>query len=135
VRRFESCRGRFFKTSRNASWPAATLRVPVWLFRHLPSPDAVAVLPALAGITGTSYLHPGTLVAGFRTAALISGAMCAAGGLLAAFTFTNPAHLPGPPGRPHQKSVSTAASTRHRSQSLLAKQPARNDRSPAQEAI
>ncbi len=39
---------------------------------------AVAVLPALAGITGTSYLHPGALAAGFRTAALISGAMCAA---------------------------------------------------------
>jgi len=36
---------------------------------------AVAVLPALAGITGTSYLHPGALATGFRTAALISGAM------------------------------------------------------------
>jgi EmrB/QacA subfamily drug resistance transporter len=55
---------------------------------------AVAVLPALAGITGTSYLHPAALAAGFRTAALISGAMCAAGGLLAAFTITNPAHVP-----------------------------------------
>src|SRR5262245_16553442 len=39
---------------------------------------AVAVLPALAGITGTSYLHPDALAAGFRTAALISGAVCAA---------------------------------------------------------
>jgi MFS family permease len=61
---------------------------------------AVAVLPALAGITGTAYLHPAALAAGFRTAALISGAMCAAGGLLAAFTITNPVHVPGPAGAP-----------------------------------
>jgi hypothetical protein len=59
---------------------------------------AVAVLPALAGITGTSYLYPGELVAGFRTAALISGAMCAAGELLAAVTITNPARVPQPTG-------------------------------------
>src|SRR5215510_12408757 len=59
---------------------------------------AVAVLPALAGITGTSYLHPDALAAGFRTAALISGAMCAAGGLLAAVTITNPARAPRPAG-------------------------------------
>jgi MFS family permease len=52
---------------------------------------AVAVLPALAGITGTAYLHPDALAAGFRIAALISGAICAAGGLLAAFTISNPA--------------------------------------------
>jgi MFS family permease len=39
---------------------------------------AVAILPALAGITGTAYLHPDTLAAGFRTAVLISGALCAA---------------------------------------------------------
>jgi hypothetical protein len=63
-------------------------------------PLAVAILPTLAGITGTSYLHPGALVAGFRTAALISGAMCAAGGLFAAFTITNPAHAPWPTGVP-----------------------------------
>jgi EmrB/QacA subfamily drug resistance transporter len=54
---------------------------------------AVAALPALTGITGTAYLHPDALAAGFRSAALISGAMCAAGGLLAAVTITNPAHL------------------------------------------
>ena len=52
---------------------------------------AVAVLPALAGITGTAYLHPDALAAGFRTAVLISGGLCAAGGLLAAVTVTNPA--------------------------------------------
>jgi EmrB/QacA subfamily drug resistance transporter len=51
---------------------------------------AVAVLPALAGITGTVYLHPDALAAGFRTAVLISAGMCVAGGVLAAFTITNP---------------------------------------------
>jgi EmrB/QacA subfamily drug resistance transporter len=59
---------------------------------------AVAVLPALAGITGTAYLHPDALAAGFRTAALISGAMCAAGGLLASVTITNPARVPSAAG-------------------------------------
>ena len=61
---------------------------------------AVAVLPALAGITGTAYLHPDALAAGFRTAVLISGAMCAAGGLLAAVTITNPPRVPRPAGAP-----------------------------------
>jgi hypothetical protein len=56
---------------------------------------AVAVLPALAGITGTSYLHPAALAAGFRTAVLISGVTCAAGGVLAALTITNPQRVPG----------------------------------------
>src|SRR5215813_11116674 len=51
---------------------------------------AVAVLPALAGITGKVYLHPDALAAGFKTAVLISGGLCAAGGLLAAITITNP---------------------------------------------
>jgi len=51
---------------------------------------AVAVLPALAGITGAAYLHPDALAAGFRTAVLISAGLCAAGGVLAAFTITNP---------------------------------------------
>ena len=61
---------------------------------------AVAVLPALAGITGTSYLHPDALAAGFRTAALISGALCAAGGVLAAFTITNPERVARPADAP-----------------------------------
>jgi EmrB/QacA subfamily drug resistance transporter len=58
---------------------------------------AIAVLPALAGITGDTYLHPAALAAGFRTAALISGALCAAGGLLAAVTITNPPRVLGAP--------------------------------------
>jgi EmrB/QacA subfamily drug resistance transporter len=51
---------------------------------------AVAALPELAGITGSAYLHPDALAAGFRTAVFISGGLCAAGGLLAAATITNP---------------------------------------------
>jgi EmrB/QacA subfamily drug resistance transporter len=61
---------------------------------------AVAVLPALAGITGTAYLHPGALAAGFRTAVLIAAVLCAAGGLLAALTITNPARAPRSAGAP-----------------------------------
>ena len=61
---------------------------------------AVAVLPALAGITGTAYLHPHALAAGFRTAVLISAATCAAGGLLAAVTITNPPRAPRAAGAP-----------------------------------
>jgi EmrB/QacA subfamily drug resistance transporter len=63
---------------------------------------AVAILPALAGITGTAYLHPDALAAGFRTAVLISAVLCAAGGLLAAVTITNPAREhsgAAPPGQ------------------------------------
>jgi EmrB/QacA subfamily drug resistance transporter len=52
---------------------------------------AVAVLPALAGITGQSYLHPAALAHGFRVAAVISAVFCAAGGVLAALTIRNPA--------------------------------------------
>jgi EmrB/QacA subfamily drug resistance transporter len=61
---------------------------------------AVAVLPALAGITGAVYLHPHALAAGFRTAVLISGGLCAAGGLLAAVTIVNPRRTPRPVGTP-----------------------------------
>jgi EmrB/QacA subfamily drug resistance transporter len=51
---------------------------------------AVAVLPALAGITGDSYLHKAALAQGFKTAAIISAGFCAAGGVLAAVTIRNP---------------------------------------------
>jgi EmrB/QacA subfamily drug resistance transporter len=52
---------------------------------------AVAVLPALAGISGTSYLHPQEFASGFRTAVAISAVACAAGGLVAAIAIRNPA--------------------------------------------
>jgi len=55
---------------------------------------AVAVLPALAGITGDAYLHPAELTKGFHTAVLIAAAAAAAAGLLAAATIRNPAKRP-----------------------------------------
>jgi EmrB/QacA subfamily drug resistance transporter len=51
---------------------------------------AVAVLPALAGITGDSYLHPAELAHGFKMAALMAAVFCAAGGVLAGLTIRNP---------------------------------------------
>ena len=51
---------------------------------------AVAVLPLLAGLTGAAALESATLAAGFRTAMVISGITCAAGGVLAALTIRNP---------------------------------------------
>jgi EmrB/QacA subfamily drug resistance transporter len=63
---------------------------------------AVAVLPALAGITGQSYLHPAALAHGFKMAALMAAAFCAAGGMLAAATIRNPAQLP--PAQPPRES-------------------------------
>jgi MFS family permease len=70
---------------------------------------AVAVLPALAGITGQAYLHPDALAAGFRIAVLISGGLCAAGGLLAAVTITDPPRSPEPEGMPALEGVPAAA--------------------------
>jgi MFS family permease len=59
---------------------------------------AVAVLPAAAGITGSTYLHPVALQAGFRTAVLIAAAACVLGGVLAALTIRNPGRTaPAPP--------------------------------------
>ena len=51
---------------------------------------AVAVLPPLAGITGTSYLHPAQLSGAFRTAALISGSLCVLGGASSPQGIRNP---------------------------------------------
>jgi EmrB/QacA subfamily drug resistance transporter len=51
---------------------------------------AVAVLPVAAGLTGTVYLHPAALTDGFHRAVLIAAAVCAAGGLLAFATISNP---------------------------------------------
>jgi EmrB/QacA subfamily drug resistance transporter len=55
---------------------------------------AVAVLPALAGISGDVYLHPAALLQGFHTAVLIAAAAAAAGGILAAATIRNPPRRP-----------------------------------------
>jgi EmrB/QacA subfamily drug resistance transporter len=48
---------------------------------------AVAILPVVAGITGNAYLHPAQFASGFRTAMYVSAVVCAAGGVLAAFTI------------------------------------------------
>jgi hypothetical protein len=71
---------------------------PVLSARHLPesrSPDASGTTDYLGAaavvVFLSAYLHPDALAAGFQTAVLISGALCAAGGLLAAVTITNPA--------------------------------------------
>jgi hypothetical protein len=55
---------------------------------------AVAVLPALAGIGGTAYLHGPTMASGFRVAVYVTAIWCAAGGLLAAVGIRNPPQRP-----------------------------------------
>jgi EmrB/QacA subfamily drug resistance transporter len=51
---------------------------------------AVAVLPAIAGITGAAYLHPAVFSHGFHKASLVSGALCVLSGLMAAVLIRNP---------------------------------------------
>jgi len=57
---------------------------------------AVAVLPALAGITGSAYLHPVEFSAGFHRAALICAGLCVLGGALSALAIRNARRAPGP---------------------------------------
>lgn len=52
---------------------------------------AVAVLPALAGIEGTAYLHPQALASGFRMAVYITAGWCVVSGVIAALGIRNPA--------------------------------------------
>ncbi|HSZ39079.1 MAG TPA: DHA2 family efflux MFS transporter permease subunit [Trebonia sp.] len=63
---------------------------------------AVAVLPALAGITGESYLHPAMLGSEFKNAALIAAVFCVAGGVLAAVTIRNPVRDKSAPAAPRE---------------------------------
>ncbi len=51
---------------------------------------AVAILPALSGLSGHSYLHPGEFETGFRYAVVLSGVAAAGGGVLAALLIRNP---------------------------------------------
>jgi hypothetical protein len=53
---------------------------------------AVAVIPAIAGIGGSGYLHPSTLSSGFRTSVWVAASMCVIGGLLAAAGIQNDVH-------------------------------------------
>jgi EmrB/QacA subfamily drug resistance transporter len=70
---------------------------------------AVAVLPALAGITGESYLHPAELAHGFKMAALIAAVFCAAGGVLAALFIRNPSRAEGAETTPQEFTCSLEA--------------------------
>ncbi len=51
---------------------------------------AVAVLPALGGITGDSYLSPHALAHGFQRAVLVAAGWCAVGGIVGAVGIRNP---------------------------------------------
>ena len=51
---------------------------------------AVAVLPAVAGISGRGYGNAALLSGGFRKAMLITASMCALGGSIAAIGIRNP---------------------------------------------
>jgi hypothetical protein len=53
---------------------------------------AVAILPALGGITGLSYLHPALFTIGFQKAVTLAGVAAAFGGLISAAFIRN---LPG----------------------------------------
>ena len=50
---------------------------------------AVAVLPALAGLTSAALSHPAALSEGFHHAVLIAAGLCIAGGLLAGVTISD----------------------------------------------
>lgn len=58
---------------------------------------AVAVLPAAAGLSSTSYLHASEFASGFRTACLLSAGLCVLGGALAAAMIRNPHRVPAAP--------------------------------------
>ncbi|MCU4183390.1 MFS transporter [Acidiferrimicrobium sp. IK] len=51
---------------------------------------AVAVLPVLAGLAGARSLSSHAFAAGYRSAMVIAGCTCIAGGLLAAWSIRNP---------------------------------------------
>ncbi len=58
---------------------------------------AVAVLPAIAGITQQTYADPAQLSDGFQRAVLIAAALCALGGVLAALTIRDDVLAVGEP--------------------------------------
>ena len=69
---------------------------------------AVAVLPALVGISGSSYLHPAELSAAFRKAMIISAVTCALGGVIAAIGIRNPTRAGAAAGESREARVSCA---------------------------
>lgn len=69
---------------------------------------AVAVLPAIGGITGFSYLHADALARGFQRAVLVAGVWCVIGGVVAALGIRNPPVVG--PGRGSRPEVDRTAS-------------------------
>ncbi len=70
---------------------------------------AVAILPALAGITGQSYLQPSHLAGEFRTAMFIAATWCVAGGLASGAGIRNPSRpTPSGPDRGRPADVEAA---------------------------
>jgi EmrB/QacA subfamily drug resistance transporter len=61
----------------------------------------VALLPAMAGLTGDSYLHPAAFSSGFHDAVLVTAGACVVGGVLGWLTVRNPerAEVETPPRR------------------------------------
>jgi hypothetical protein len=53
---------------------------------------AVALLPALAGISGADYQNPGVFTPGFHTAVVICAGLTFAGALVAFVGIRNPGH-------------------------------------------
>ena len=70
---------------------------------------AVAILPALAGISGDDYRIPGAFNQGFDKAVVICAGLAAAAGLLAALTIRNPPRRPDPDHRQAAPQPSCAA--------------------------
>lgn len=64
---------------------------------------AVAVLPAIAGITGAAYTHPDAFSTGFHKACVVSGILCLVAGAASAVLIRNPHRAAGarPAKAPH----------------------------------
>jgi EmrB/QacA subfamily drug resistance transporter len=69
----------------------------------------VAVLPAIAGITGSAYLHPDEFSAGFRRAVLVCAGLCVLGGLLSAAAIRNARAVAQVPSRVVPAAVAPAS--------------------------
>jgi EmrB/QacA subfamily drug resistance transporter len=63
---------------------------------------AVAVLPAAAGLSASSYLHAAQFSDGFHRASYISAGLCVLAGILAVLTIRNPRRAPGAAEEPGQ---------------------------------
>jgi EmrB/QacA subfamily drug resistance transporter len=70
---------------------------------------AVAVLPALAGITPHAYDNPALLSTGFHHAVLIAGGLCALGGVLSLLLIRNPLAGEDEPAEPPPLSCAISA--------------------------